>query len=342
MTLFPTVVPAVIHPDMRSDRGTLCKAVGSRSPPEVIGRDYSALYPSPASEKRNRVNRPPSNCVLKKGIRIAYRNHTVKIDFHTHIYPDRVALKTLSAVRERALVNVYTDGTLEGLKRSMAAAGIDCSVVAAVATKPEQVPSIQQWLRTIRQPGIEPLAAMHPAHPLSAAEIRILRQEGFRGFKLHPDYQDFFVDDPRMYPLYEAVAAEGMFILFHAGMDRGLPHPVHGTPKRLAAAHKAVPELSMVVAHLGGEEAYEETALHLLGQDLYFDTSFVLRTMPATYRERFLTEHPVDRLLFASDSPWTDQGEELRFLLQLPFLSDGDKEKICYSNAARLLGWKGL
>ncbi len=140
-----------------------------------------------------------------------------------------------------------------------------------------------------------------------------------------------------MYPFYELAAAESMFILFHAGVDRGLPHPVHSTPKRLAAIHKAVPELCMIVAHLGGEDAYEETAVHLLGHDLYMDTSFVLRKMPETYRKRFLLEHPTDRLLFASDSPWTDQGEELEFLLQLPFLTDNDIDKICFSNAARLL-----
>ncbi|NLW36238.1 amidohydrolase family protein [Syntrophorhabdus aromaticivorans] len=262
----------------------------------------------------------------------------MKIDFHTHVYPDRVALKTVSSVRERAGIDAYTDGTLEGLKRSMASAGIDLSVVAAVATKPEQVESIQRWLTAIRQPGIEALAAMHPAEPLSSEQMKMLRSEGFRGFKFHPDYQDFFADDPRMYPLYERVAAEGMFILFHGGMDRGLPHPVHATPKRLAAVHKVVPELCMIVAHLGGEEAYEETAVHLLGRNLYLDTSFVLRKMPVTFRERFLKEHPAERLVFASDSPWTDQREELQFLLQLPFLTESDKEKICFSNAARLLG----
>ncbi len=263
----------------------------------------------------------------------------MKIDFHTHIYPDHVAFKTVLAVCERAKIDACSDGTLEGLKKSMANAGIDLSVVAAVATRPEQVASIQRWLTSIRQPGIETLAAMHPADPLSPQQIKTLRLYGFRGFKFHPDYQDFFVDDPRMYPLYEAVAAEGMFILFHAGMDRGLPHPVHATPKRLAAAHQAVPGLCMIAAHLGGEEAYEETAVHLLGQDIYLDTSFVLRKMPAMFRERFLKEHPVERLVFASDSPWTDQGEELRFLLELPYLTESDKEKICFSNAARLLGF---
>jgi predicted TIM-barrel fold metal-dependent hydrolase len=63
--------------------------------------------------------------------------------------------------------------------------------------------------------------------------------------------------------------------------------------------------------------------------------------MPAAYRERILREHPVDRLLFASDSPWTDQGEELRFLLELPYLTDGEKERICGSNGAGLLGLEG-
>jgi uncharacterized protein len=262
----------------------------------------------------------------------------MKIDFHTHIYPDHVALKTVSAVRQRAGIDAYTDGTLKGLKRSMETAGIDLSVVAAVATKPQQVASIQRWLTTIRQQGIDALAAMHPADPLSSEQMKMLKRDGFHGFKFHPDYQGFFVDDPRMYPLYEAIAAEGMFILFHAGVDRGLPHPVHATPKRLAALHAAVPDLCVIAAHLGGEDAYEETSAHLLGRNIYLDTSFVLRKMPGTFRERILQEHPVERLIFASDSPWTDQGEELQFLLQLPFLTESDKEKICYSNAARLLG----
>jgi len=269
---------------------------------------------------------------------MAYRNHTVKIDFHTHVWPDRVAHSTVSAVCRRSGIKASSDGTLEGLKGSMSAAGIDLSVVAAVATKPEQVGSIQRWLTEIRQPGIETLAAMHPADPLTLTQMKTLKEQGFRGFKLHPDYQDFFVDDPRMYPIYETMAEAGMFVLFHAGVDRGLPYPVHGTPKRLAAVHKAIPELSLIAAHLGGEDAYDETAEHLLGQDVYLDTAFVLRQMPGTFRELILREHPADRLLFASDSPWMDQGEELRFLLHLPFLTDGDKEKICFSNAARLLG----
>lgn len=261
----------------------------------------------------------------------------MKIDFHTHVYPDDIAKSTITAVCERSGIRAYTDGTLKGLKQSMAKAGIDLSVVAAVPTKPNQVDSIQKWLSSIRQPGIEALAAIHPDAPLTCEHLKTLKKQGFKGFKLHPDYQDFFVDDPKMYPMYESIAEQGMFVLFHAGVDRGLPYPIHGTPKRIAAVHKAIPELCIIAAHLGGEDVYDETLRYLVGEDIYLDTSFVLRIIPKTFLERIFKEHPIERILFASDSPWRDQKEELEFLLNLPFLSDMDKEKICFYNAARLL-----
>lgn len=260
------------------------------------------------------------------------------IDFHTHIYPDNIAHSTVKAVCERSNIKAYTDGTLKDLKASMKRAGIDISVVATVPTKPDQVASIKKWLLKIRQPGIEVLAPIHPDNPFNSNDIKKLKQEGFKGFKLHPDYQNFYVDDPKILPLYEKIAQENMFILFHAGLDRGLPNPIHGTPKRFANVHKTIPELCMVIAHLGGECVYDETLEYLIGQDIYMDTSFVLQKMPLALIEQIFKEHPTDRIIFASDSPWTDQREELQYLLQLPFLSHSDKEKICFYNAARLLG----
>ncbi|MEM4235361.1 MAG: amidohydrolase family protein [Candidatus Methanomethylicaceae archaeon] len=260
------------------------------------------------------------------------------IDFHTHIYPDHIAHSTVSFVCKRSGIKAYTDGTLNGLKRSMEEAGIDISVVAAVPTRPHQVKSIQNWLLSIRQPGIEVLGALHPHSPLSKEEIRYLKKMGIRGFKLHPDYQDFYVDDPMVFPLYEVIAEEGMFLLFHAGVDRGLPHPVHGTPKRFFRVHRTIPELRMVLAHLGGEFVYDETVKYLLGKDIYFDTSFVLQNAPLEFLKIIFKEHPADRILFATDSPWTNQKEELSFLSKLPFINADELEKICYYNAARLLG----
>ena len=104
----------------------------------------------------------------------------------------------------------YADGTLEGLMDSMDAAGIDISVVSRITTKPEQVESINQWLLSNKQERIHPLATWHPNLPVDPGVIGRLRRQGFKGFKLHPDYQGFIVDDEGMFPFYEAAQAEGL------------------------------------------------------------------------------------------------------------------------------------
>lgn len=260
------------------------------------------------------------------------------IDFHTHIYPEPSAEKTLAAVQTRAGISCFSDGTRQGLVRSMDKAGIDLSVVCSVATKPERVESTHQWLESIRNRRIMPFATMHPDRLTVVEGVQNLKKRGFKGFKVHPDYQGFFVDEKRVYPFYEAAQDEGMIILFHAGLDRGLPDPIHSTPERLAKVHKDFPSLRMVVAHMGGEAVFDETERRLLGKDIFLDTSFVLRVMPPPVLERFVKKHPAERILFGSDSPWTDQSEELRFLMSLPYLNGAEKEKIAGGNAAQLLG----
>ena len=259
------------------------------------------------------------------------------IDFHAHIYPDELAENTLLTIRERAGIQTYADGTLAGLKRSMARAHIDAAVICGVATKASQVNTINQWLLAIREPGIHPLAAMHPDAMPGPEEMLELKSRGFKGFKVHPDFQRFYVDEKRMFPFYEAAQTVEMLILFHSGVDRGLPDTVHATPERLSKVHRDFPGLKIVAAHMGGEDMYGETEQYLLGQDVYLDTSFVMRKMPKNIFRRFVEKHPIERFLYGSDTPWGSQDRDLDFLFSLSFLKDADKEKIAGKNAARLL-----
>jgi len=261
----------------------------------------------------------------------------VIIDFHTHIFPEYIAAKTMVAVWKRAGVISYTDGTIQGLKQSMQKAGVDISVISRITTRPNQVKRINRWLLNHTQPGICPLATLLPDLPDKYEIIKGLKAQGFKGIKLHPDYQDFYVEDRRMYPFYEAAQKEGLPILFHAGHDRGLPPPLHSTPEMLLRIHRDFPDLKMVAAHMGGEDIYEETEETLLGEDIYLDTSFVLREMPVETIRRFVRKHPIDRFIFGTDSPWKDQGKELEYLLSLSFLKDHEKERIAGDNAAELL-----
>jgi predicted TIM-barrel fold metal-dependent hydrolase len=287
----------------------------------------SAVYCNPHPFFYLPVAKQPNNTIMRAMI----------IDFHTHIYPESRAKKVLADVSRRANIPCYADGTMQSLLTSMAQGGIDLSVISRIAVKAERVDTVNHWLQQQVREGIVPLATVHPDLPVTSGWIEDIRHRGFKGFKLHPDYQQFFVDDKRMYPFYAAMEQEGMPVLFHAGLDRGLPPPVHATPKRLLRVYRDFPGLTMVAAHMGGEDNYDETEQYLLGTGIYLDTSFVLRVMPLNTLKRFLRHHPIDRVLFGSDSPFKSPPVELKFLMSLPFLSLAEKEKIAGGNAAALL-----
>jgi predicted TIM-barrel fold metal-dependent hydrolase len=259
------------------------------------------------------------------------------IDFHTHIFPRQKASGILSKLSDKADIPHYTDGTLHGLLHSMKKAGVQLSLISRITIHPEQVASVNNWLLGCTRKNILPMATIHPDQSEGESYIEDLKKAGFAGVKLHPDYQGFYADDRSMYPFYEAAQALQIPILFHAGLDRGLTPPFKAMPKQLLKVHRDFPRLKMIAAHMGGEDNYEETEVNLLGTDIYLDTAFVLRIMDEKILERFFQKHPVERILFGTDSPFTDQKTELHFLNELSFLTPSQKDKIAGYNAARLL-----
>ena len=163
------------------------------------------------------------------------------VDVHTHIFPSHRASKILRELGEKAGLPCYCDGTADDLVRSMDQGGVDLALVSRIATGPEKVAPINQWVLRSKGRRTHPMATMHPDLLMGTDRIRKLKNQGFVGFKIHPDFQGFYVDDKRAYPFYEAAQAEGMPILFHAGVDRGLPYPVHSTPERLARVLRDFP-----------------------------------------------------------------------------------------------------
>ena len=269
-----------------------------------------------------------SDCILK---------NRMSIDFHTHIFPPESAPSILNQLLDRGNIRHFTDGTVEGLLTAMEKSSVNLSLFSRITTRAENIAPVNQWLRQCTREHIKPMATWHPDMPAATSDLEALKAHGFKGFKLHPDYQGFFVDDPRMYSFYEAAQAVQMPVLIHAGLDRGLPPPVHATPQRLLKVHRQFPRMIIVAAHMGGEDNYDETETHLLGKEIYLDTSFVLRIMDRDILKRFFRKHSVERILFGSDSPFTDQAVELNYLFDLPFLTASEKDKVAGKNAAALL-----
>jgi hypothetical protein len=223
----------------------------------------------------------------------------------------------------------------------MKEAGIDKSVVAPIATKPSQVRSINDWAVGVNRqyPDLECFGTLHPLYDEWQAEIENLVAAGILGIKLHPDYQEFFVDDPALLPMYQALAEAGLILLFHAGVDIGLPPPVHCPPDRLARVLDAVPQLTIVAAHMGGYACWDDVERHLVGRDLYFDTSYSMADLGIERATAMIRAHGTDKILFGTDSPWTVQSAEVAAIRALP-LTDDEIAAILGENAARLLKYQ--
>jgi predicted TIM-barrel fold metal-dependent hydrolase len=132
------------------------------------------------------------------------------------------------------------------------------------------------------------------------------------------------------------MADAGLIAFFHAGVDIGLPPPVHCPPDRLARVLDRVPELTVAAAHFGGFKMWDDVEKFLIGRDLWLDTSFTLAWMPADRFVRMARKHGIDKVLFGTDSPWADQGDEIS-LLEQSGLTEEELGAVFYDNAASLL-----
>ena len=268
------------------------------------------------------------------------------IDFHTHCFADKIAENAISALtKNNPNEGPYLNGTIKNLQASAEKAGIDYNVIASIATKPSQFKVISDWSIEIKnERRIIPFGSIHPENKDFKDELKRLHAAGIKGIKMHHDYQNSFVDDEKLYPIYEEISNLGFVILFHAGLDIGLPEPVHCPPARLIKVVKDFPDLIIVAAHLGGDDVsyddnkYNDVTKYLAGKapNLYFDTSYTLKYMPAEKGLKLIRSLGTDKVLFGTDSPWTDQLEEVERIKNIG-LNKNELDMILYQNAAKLL-----
>lgn len=260
----------------------------------------------------------------------------MKIDFHTHCFPDRIAKKAIDTLSYNSGgLEPQTDGTLEGLKTVMKEDGINISVIANIATNKEQMVAVNNFAASVKSDDIIPFGSVHPQAENVLEELERIKEMGLRGVKFHPDYQNFFVDEEFMKPIYRKIGELGLVTLFHSGQDIGFAAPYHGMPQNFKKALLWF-DSSVVLAHWGGAFAAEQVIDLLAGENVYFDTSFGYGTVPKPYLQQILDKHGTDRILFGSDMPWQRPSWIDRVLNTLD-ISKSDLEKIYYKNAKILL-----
>lgn len=267
------------------------------------------------------------------------------IDFHTHIYPDKLAPRTVPLLSERAGVIPSTDGTYNGLFSYMEENGIDISVVLPVVTSPRQFDSILRFASFINEnsrpdarPRLISFAGVHPASPDMKEQVRLVKREGFKGIKLHPNYQGMCFDDIRFMRLIDAASQEDLIVVTHTGYDPYTPDLKVCTPDMILHVLKELHPPKLVLAHMGNNRNHEEALEKLCGQDVYFDASYSITRMDRELFVQMVKAHGAHKILYGSDSPWGNAREGVNLIQTSPAFSQEEKDQLLFKNASRLLG----
>lgn len=265
------------------------------------------------------------------------------MDIHTHAFPETIVRRAMAAIQSRCPDwPARGDGTITGLAESMRRNDIEKSAICSIATRPGQVEGILRWLDEVmgQYDCFIPVGTLHMDDENPREWMKTFTREGIRVLKFHPMYQNFVVDDEKMWEIYDAAAEADMLVEFHSGRDLGFlddPVPDRAAPYRFSAVAEKFPQLKIMLAHMGGFLIWDEVERELSGSNIWLETSFGPTHMPKEQFVRMVRKFGEDRICFGSDWPWIDQGEMFKSVLDCD-LGEETNMKIWRHNSAKLLG----
>ena len=257
------------------------------------------------------------------------------IDAHCHIYPAKIAAAASAHTGEFYSIPMAFDGTVESLLEEGDGAGIDRYLVQSVAVTAKQVRSINRYIAgEVEKSGGKFIGfgTLHPESEDLEGDLEELISLGLRGVKLHPDMQNFKIDDYRYLKMYEL--CEGRLpMLIHMGDARSdFSHP-----KRLRAVMEIYDGLTVIAAHFGGYTMWEEASHILAGMpNLYTDCSSSFFALDDRTAVEIIRRYGADRVLFGTDYPMWRAEDEIGHLLSLG-LTEDECSAIFAGNVRRLL-----
>lgn len=280
------------------------------------------------------------------------------IDFHTHTFPAKISQTVVHNLAKESCTKPFTDGSMNGLLDSMKEAHITYSVNLPVMTSPEQVEKLNSAFinskEELLQRGIISFGGMHPDYEASKmrGELLRLKDAGIQGIKIHPAYQKYDLDHPRMMKIIDTASELDLIVITHAGIDIGIYDHDYASVKHVLKILKEIKPQKLVLAHMGGWGCWKDVEHDLAGAPVYFDTAFSIGPilpLPGHNKRPYLEEnmsveafsrlakkHGCEKILFATDSPWQEQSDVVKLILQSS-LTTTEKNSILATNAANLL-----
>jgi predicted TIM-barrel fold metal-dependent hydrolase len=256
-------------------------------------------------------------------------------DLHNHIFPEKIADRAVASIGCFYDSPMEGKGTVEDMLISGTKAGIGHFVISSTATTTDQVTVINNFIakKSTLDDRMIGFGSIYPAFPKPEDEIDRIIALGLKGIKLHSDFQEYNIDDPIMFPIYEALQEKGLPVIFHIGdyrMD-------YSNPLRLAKVIKMFPKLTAIAAHLGGYTVWDDLGDVLIGENLYIDTSSALMFLPQERAIDIIRRHGTNKVLYGTDYPMWSHDVELKRVLNLG-LTEEETKQILSDNACKLFG----
>jgi predicted TIM-barrel fold metal-dependent hydrolase len=184
--------------------------------------------------------------------------------------------------------------------------------------------------------SINPKTEEEPAKKLR----KLIEDEGFKGLKLYPSYQQYYPNDELVYPLYEEAQNLNIPVLVHTGSSifKG-SRLKYANPLPLDDVAVDFPDLKIIMAHSGRGLWYKEAFfLSKLHKNLFMEISGLPPKKLTSYFPNL--EENANKVIFGSDWPGVASiKDNIEAVNALP-LQNSTKNKILGRNASTLLGIK--
>lgn len=271
-----------------------------------------------------------------------YKKYKI-IDSHCHIFPDKIAQKATDSIDNFYGIGDSGEidvcgfvGNAKTLLNQCDTVGVDKCLVTSVATTPHHAQSINNFIAgavELFPDRFIGFGSLHPESETLQDDAEHLAELGLQGVKLHPDIQNFKVDDPKVLRIFEICNDKQLPVLLHTGDSRY----DNSNPNRVKKVLEMFPDLTVIGAHLGGWSLWDEAPQSLYKYDnLYVDTCSSFYALSKNKAKEIIQLYGTDRVLFGTDFPMWRQDDELDFLFSLGF-SENELENILHNNILKIL-----
>lgn len=256
------------------------------------------------------------------------------IDFHAHIYPEKIAQKAAESIGEFYNIDMSASGTAENLIKSGSKVGITNYLVHSVAVDGAHVETINNYISSEceKHPEFYGFGTMHADYENKIDEAERIKSLGLYGVKIHPDTQKYNMDDESMFDLYDFLSENHMPLLIHCGDYRY----DYSHPRRLKNILRKFPKLTVVGAHFGGWSVHDLALEYLLDENCYLDCSSSFQMTGLKRGRELIKLYGAERMVFGSDFPMWDPAHELEVLMSMGFSDEEYKLMLC-ENAKKIL-----